>query len=631
MLPSTLISFGILFSTKSQLISFGSVACSLDNPRVVLFNEKKSGFVSLETCTLAYSKDPTFISNQDVLFTTTATPMKNQVTIQLPPSSLSYTSWMTHLSPTDFLSWHSPKLTLSIITNTRPDSLSRLLASLKSAHYFGDQISLRINLDQAADTLTRSIVSSFTSSWDHGPVFAHHRIIQAGLLPAVLESWYPASDDEYALLLEDDVELSPLFYAWIKLTLLSYGPKYHPSLFGISLYQPKNTELHPDGRKPFDPLTVLPLNHPQNAPYLSQVPCSWGAVYFPRHWREFHDYIVLRLSELAQNSPIPSSTTIGLAPNPEHRPYLPLNTPIVPNIRSNKWSKSWKKYFIELAYLRGYVMLYPNFPDYLRGYVMLYPNFPDYLSFSTNHHEVGVHVRAVMTNTSDASDKSSLDARKEEFMVPLFKAEDSIHMGYLSPSPSPPHSNLISSPYSNFYLKRNTRSKADSSTISHGGLTLPPYETLPVLNLTGDLVIVPDPSSMSNSGLDYVSGSGYGGSSKALARPWMPTTSTLTSTSALREIKRIGRTRRWEVVQGWCLHPSSPSSTLSSSLEPNLGGDHEEGLEYGDEEGDWRYPSWSYSWRWGDANTKRSIKSGMKTMMWEEGNQFDAYELFCVV
>jgi hypothetical protein len=37
-----------------------------------------------------------------------------------------------------------------------------------------------------------------------------------------VESWYPRSNDSYGLLLEDDVEVSPLFYAWIKLALLRY-------------------------------------------------------------------------------------------------------------------------------------------------------------------------------------------------------------------------------------------------------------------------------------------------------------------------------------------------------------------------------------------------------------------------
>ncbi|KZT65664.1 hypothetical protein DAEQUDRAFT_800798, partial [Daedalea quercina L-15889] len=225
--------------------------------------------------------------------------------------------------------WHVPQVTVSIITNDRPQSLSRLLESLSRARYFGDELDLRINVEQTADFETQQIVSDY--SWRHGRVFLHRRIIHGGLLPAVVESWYPQSNDSYGLILEDDVELSPLFYAWIKLTLLRY--RY--------------------------------------------IPCSWGALYFPEHWREFHAYLSFRLSEYAWDA----------------------DQVVVPGVRSNKWTRSWKKYFIELAYLRGYVMLYPNYADYV--------------SLSTNHLEVGSHVKDVPLET--------YLRKKRLFLLPLMQ------------------------------------------------------------------------------------------------------------------------------------------------------------------------------------------------------------------
>jgi len=126
-----------------------------------------------------------------------------------------------------------------------------------------------------------------------------------------------------------------------------------PLLFGISLYQQKNLELHIEGRKPFDARRLFNTTGiaPPNTPYLSQVPCSWGAVYFPEHWREFHTYVAYRLTD----------------------PSLSLKENIVPNVRSSRWQRSWKKFFIEMVFLRGYTMLYPN-----------YANFS---SLSTNHLE----------------------------------------------------------------------------------------------------------------------------------------------------------------------------------------------------------------------------------------------------
>lgn len=111
-------------------------------------------------------------------------------------------------------------MTLSIITKDRPQSLSRLLDSISDAKYYGDKIDLRVNLEQSSDLETRDMVKGF--HWGYGSMFVHHRVIHGGLLTAVAESWFPHSNNSYGVLLEDDVELSPMFYAWIKMTLLRY-------------------------------------------------------------------------------------------------------------------------------------------------------------------------------------------------------------------------------------------------------------------------------------------------------------------------------------------------------------------------------------------------------------------------
>jgi hypothetical protein len=60
---------------------------------------------------------------------------------------------------------------------------------------------------------------------------------------------------------------------------------------------------------------------------------------------------------------------------------------------------SWKRYFIELVYLRGYVMLYPNYANNV--------------SLSTNHLEPGSHVKG--TPRGDYLQK------RELFVVPLMQ------------------------------------------------------------------------------------------------------------------------------------------------------------------------------------------------------------------
>ncbi|GAA5848896.1 hypothetical protein JCM9279_004658 [Rhodotorula babjevae] len=292
--------------------------------------------------------------------------------------------WIGALDLEALRHFHTPRIDLSVVTNDRPVSLHRLLSSLQTAHYFGDDVSLSVNLEQTADRLTHRLVDDLR--WPHGTFSLRHRILLGGLMPAIVESWYPTSNDTYGVLLEDDVEVSPLYYAWLKFSILQYrytlaGRRASARMFGVSLYQQKNIELRPEGRQEFDPHKLFEgLSLHATTPYLSQIPCSWGAAYFPEHWREFHSYLALRLSELA----------------------LPISEPLVPAIRSNKWPRSWKKYFIELVYLRGYTMLYPNYPDFE--------------SLSTNHLEKGTHVK-----TSRVDEK-----KKALFEVPLLDRDASL-------------------------------------------------------------------------------------------------------------------------------------------------------------------------------------------------------------
>jgi hypothetical protein len=75
-------------------------------------------------------------------------------------------------------------------------------------------------MEQSSDMETMRIVEDL--KWEHGSMFVHHRVVHGGLLPAIVESWYPRSNDTYGLLLEDDIEVSPLFYAWVKMSILRY-------------------------------------------------------------------------------------------------------------------------------------------------------------------------------------------------------------------------------------------------------------------------------------------------------------------------------------------------------------------------------------------------------------------------
>lgn len=268
------------------------------------------------------------------------------------------------------------RISVNIITQNRPSSLRRLLKSLSEAYYLGDEIPISFNMDSKVDEETLKLVGAL--EWPHGPKSLRRRIIQGGLIRAVSESWYPSSDDDFGLLLEDDIEVSPYYYLWIKYALLNYhyDPQVSlPELSSISLYTPRLVEVVKE-RPKWNATNFFKKIH-ENTPYLHQLPCSWGAVFFPKQWREFYVYMNMRFTEDAKQNPVQ-----------------------IPKSRTNGWQASWKKFLIDMMYLRGYVSLYPNFPDQQ--------------SFSTNHMEPGAHISAK---------DNVVRHDKADFEVPLLKED----------------------------------------------------------------------------------------------------------------------------------------------------------------------------------------------------------------
>jgi len=161
------------------------------------------------------------------------------------------------------------------------------------------------------------------------------RIRSGGLIRAVAESWFPSHPDEPGLLLEDDIEVSPLFYAWIHHAMAAYHGTalgFRDRVAGISLYTPRMNEVNIKKKYLFDPSRLMEaLTNDPTMPYLHQLPCSWGAVYFGRHWGKFLEYMTARLDQEERHSSVDPRT---LAVKPPHS-----TTP--------GWQASWKKYMIE--------------------------------------------------------------------------------------------------------------------------------------------------------------------------------------------------------------------------------------------------------------------------------------------
>ncbi|EPZ35541.1 GDP-fucose protein O-fucosyltransferase domain-containing protein [Rozella allomycis CSF55] len=175
-----------------------------------------------------------------------------------------------------------PSFVVQVFGWRRFASLQRLLTSLTNALYFGVKVDIQINVDGDAGEEVIALVDSF--KWPHGDTIRNIRTDRLGLEKMIMSAWSPASDDEYAIFLEDDIEVY----------VFRENADVLSKMMGISLYTPRWNEIvHP-------PLKWIPSDIVQNSTlFMFQIPCSWGAVYFPKVWREFKEYYDWRTSEVA--------------------------------------------------------------------------------------------------------------------------------------------------------------------------------------------------------------------------------------------------------------------------------------------------------------------------------------------
>lgn len=367
-----------------------------------------------------------------------------------PPPAPRSTSELAHICGSAEFAPDSPRLDVAVFVFAwrRLASLQRLINSLQSAEYCGFNISLTILLDVGASPAV--IAYSHAIRWAHG----RQRVVEERPPPecegsaelriaanasswgavrgkcvgqGIRGMWIDVLGRElsahepptaHPLPLEDDTEVSPLFYWWLRRAARAYGPfdtragawtsgavrladggatgggatgggatggarSLPPSsasrLVGVSLYAPRLDEIHYPSRhwRPRWPSAAR-----TSPAFLFCLPCSWGALYFRAQWEAFLRFYRLRTapplydfaSEAAQKGKLAQREPLG------DRALA------IPNCRASTWARSWKRFMIDFMYARGDVMLYPNAPaDESPGgrYTSL--------SFSTTYMERGAH------------------------------------------------------------------------------------------------------------------------------------------------------------------------------------------------------------------------------------------------
>ncbi|KAA8549999.1 hypothetical protein F0562_001683 [Nyssa sinensis] len=205
----------------------------------------------------------------------------------------------------------------------------------------------------------------------------HYRTGNVGLQAQWLEAWWPSSDDEFSFVVEDDLEVSPLYYKFLRGLIVHYyynASNFSPSIYGASLQRPRFVPGKHGNKMQLDSRTHL---------FLYQLVGTWGQLLFPRPWKEFRLWYDTHKAK-------------GI------KPFLQ-------GMVTTGWYKKmgeriWTPWFIQFIHSRGYFNIYTNF---------LHER-----ALSVSHRDAGVNYGKAVGPDSYLLDEKSLDFNLLE-MQPL--------------------------------------------------------------------------------------------------------------------------------------------------------------------------------------------------------------------
>eukprot|EP00937_MAST-01D_sp_MAST-1D-sp2_P004561 g4561.t1 len=160
-----------------------------------------------------------------------------------------------------------------ILTKNRPAALDRLLKSISRTEYGGDRICATVRID-GSHAETHRVASQW--AWPNKNVVVGGG---GGLRKAWLDAWQVQTGN--AIVLEDDIELSTHWYAYLKGAWQAYGARH--DIAGISLQRQTLIPRPPDAKS-----MEIVNNH---VPFLYMLVGSIGFSPHPDRWREFLQWV----------------------------------------------------------------------------------------------------------------------------------------------------------------------------------------------------------------------------------------------------------------------------------------------------------------------------------------------------
>ncbi len=165
----------------------------------------------------------------------------------------------------------------AIVVNAynRPEALARLLASLQQAEYpAGMPVPLIISIDQGGSAEVQQLARDF--AWQYGPKEVIAQAQHLGLLRHFFACGDFTTDHEAIVYLEDDLTVSPVFYAYATQVLSFY--QADDRIAGLSLF---SLWFNGYTQQPF-----VPLADSSDA-FFVQVPYTQGLAFTRAQWEQF--------------------------------------------------------------------------------------------------------------------------------------------------------------------------------------------------------------------------------------------------------------------------------------------------------------------------------------------------------
>ncbi|GJP65169.1 hypothetical protein CLOP_g22072 [Closterium sp. NIES-67] len=241
------------------------------------------------------------------------------------------------------------RLHVKVLVFDRPAYALRCLRALADALYDAEPVYLDVFVDHPfalrADAApwsprtARRVAASHSLmaqidafAWPHGPKRVMYRSQSAGLQGQWVEAWWPESLADVALIVEDHVVVSPLYYRYLKRLLARYyfrRGEFDPHMLGVSLQ--RQSFVPGLGGDPLPPLA-------HSAPFLYTLTGTWGQALLPGPWQQFRVWL-------------------------DERRYNGSRQPTVGGTEDHAvGNRRWSPWAIKWAYSHAMLSLYPPLP-----------------------------------------------------------------------------------------------------------------------------------------------------------------------------------------------------------------------------------------------------------------------------